>query len=280
MALVIRKDEDRIRGYLHLGTGNYNPSTAKIYTDLSLFTANAEFVEDSANLFNLLTGIARFQGTRKLLVAPFTLHDRVIALIQTETRNARSGRPARIIAKMNSLVDREAIEALYAASNAGVQIDLIVRGICCLRPGLPGVSENIRVRSIVGRFLEHSRVYYFENGGEPLMYAGSADWMPRNFYSRVEIAFPIENPELQKRLVEEILQRQLEDTTNSWILTPEALYTRAQTLSTKELSRNSQREFMELAALKRRGRSVKARERAAARSVKKSAPLKIRKKPD
>jgi polyphosphate kinase len=177
-------------------------------------------------------------------------------------------------------VDRETIEALYAASAAGVQIDLIVRGICCLRPGVPSLSENIRVRSIVGRFLEHSRVYYFENGGEPLVYAGSADWMPRNFYSRVEIAFPIEDPALKKRLVTEILQRQLEDNAKAWVLGPDALYTRCQPASAKEPPRNAQREFMELAAVKRRGRAAKTGERAAPRSRKKSPPLKIRRKPD
>jgi polyphosphate kinase len=280
MALVIRKDEDRIRGYLHLGTGNYNPSTSKIYTDLSLFTAQPDFVEDTSNLFNLLTGIGRFQGMRKLLVAPFTLHERIIELIQNETRNARAGKNARIVAKMNSLVDRETIEALYAASLAGVRVDLVVRGICCLRPGMPGVSENIRVRSIVGRFLEHSRVYYFENAGDPLVYAGSADWMPRNFYSRVEVVFPIEDPELKKRVVEEILQRQLEDNSKAWSLGAEGSYARVTPARIPQETRNCQQEFMELAAGKKRFRSGKGPARAAARSRSKAPALKVRRKPD
>jgi polyphosphate kinase len=218
MALIVRRDEDRIRRYLHLGTGNYNPSTAKLYTDLSLFTAQAEFGEDATNLFNLLTGIGQFQGAKKLLIAPFTLQERMMGMIQQETTNALAGKPARIIAKMNGLVDRTIIEALYEASSAGVQIQLIIRGICCLRPGIPGVSENITVRSIVGRFLEHSRIYYFANGGSPLVYVGSADWMPRNLYNRIEVVFPVEEPGLKARIIDEILTRHLADNTKSWIL--------------------------------------------------------------
>jgi polyphosphate kinase len=273
MTLVIRKDEDRIRGYLHLGTGNYNPSTAKLYTDISFFTSNPAFVEDTTKLFNLLTGIGRFQGASKLLIAPFTLHDEVLRLVEQETLRAKAGKPARIIAKMNGLVDRELIEAMYDASNAGVQIDLIIRGICCLRPGIPGVSENIRVRSIIGRFLEHSRIYYFENGGEALVYAGSADWMPRNFYSRVEVVFPIEDPALKERVVREILQRMLEDDTKAWELRTDALYRRCGTpikhsgLPSKP-AHHSQKEFMELAIGKKRRRSVPEPEQAAARAAK------------
>jgi polyphosphate kinase len=226
MALVVRRDEDCIRRYLHLGTGNYNPSTAKIYTDLSLLTAAPEFGEDATNLFNLLTGIGQFQGATKLLIAPFTLHERILAMIQAETESARQGKPARIIAKMNGLVDRDLIEAMYAASSAGVEIDLIVRGMCCLRPGLPGVSERIRVRSVIGRFLEHSRVYYFENQGKPLVYVGSADWMPRNLHNRVEVVFPVEDPSLKSHLINDILLRFLEDNTKSWMLLPDASYQR------------------------------------------------------
>ncbi len=259
MALVVRRDDDRIRRYLHLASGNYNPSTAKIYTDISLFTAQPEFGEDATNLFNLLTGIGQFQGASKLLIAPFTLHEKIMTMIHAEAENAKAGKPARIIAKMNGLVDREIIEALYAASSAGVEIDLIIRGICCLRPGIPGVSERIRVRSIVGRFLEHSRIYHFENGGDPLVYVGSADWMPRNLYTRVEVVFPVEDPALKNRLMEEILHRQLADNTKAWILQPNASYVQAK--SEDENHRNSQLEFMELALPTTRKRTVRQQAR-------------------
>ena len=258
MALVVRRDEDCIRRYLHLGTGNYNPSTAKIYTDISLFTAHSEFGEDSTNLFNLLTGIGHFRGASKLLVAPFTLQERIMAMILGEAENAKAGKPARIIAKMNGLVDREIIEAMYAASNEGVQIDLIVRGICCLRPGVPGLSENIRVRSIVGRYLEHSRIYYFENAGQPLVYVGSADWMPRNLYSRVEVVFPIEENSLKRRIIDEILVRMLEDNTKAWLLQSDASYVK---VLTTEDEHNSQAEFMEIAAPTPRKKAVRQQTR-------------------
>ncbi len=258
MALVVRRDEDCIRRYLHLGTGNYNPSTAKIYTDISLFTARSEFGEDSTNLFNLLTGIGHFRGASKLLVAPFTLQERIMAMILGEAENAKAGKPARIIAKMNGLVDREIIEAMYAASNEGVQIDLIVRGICCLRPGVPGLSENIRVRSIVGRYLEHSRIYYFENAGQPLVYVGSADWMPRNLYSRVEVVFPIEENSLKRRIIDEILVRMLEDNTKAWLLQSDASYVK---VLTTEDEHNSQAEFMEIAAPTPRKKAVRQQTR-------------------
>ena len=269
MALVVRRDEDCIRRYLHLGTGNYNPSTAKIYTDISLFTARPAFGEDSTNLFNLLTGIGQFQGASKLLIAPFTLQERIMTMIHAETENAKAGKPAKIIAKMNGLVDREIIEALYAASCAGVQIDLIIRGICCLRPGVPGVSENIRVRSIVGRYLEHSRIYYFENDGHPLVYVGSADWMPRNLYSRVEVVFPIEEPSLKQRIIEEILQRMLADNTKAWILQPDASYLQ-QSPGDGE-AHNSQAEFMEISAPTTRKKAVREQTRAKLGVKKKTA---------
>ncbi len=259
MALVVRRDEDRIRRYLHLGTGNYNPSTAKIYTDLSLFTAHPEFGEDATNLFNLLTGIGQFQGASKLLIAPFTLHERIMTMIHSETEIAKTGKPARIIAKMNGLVDREIIEALYAASTAGVEIDLVVRGICCLKPGISGVSERIRVRSIVGRFLEHSRVYYFGNSGNPLVYVGSADWMPRNLYSRVEVVFPIEDPAIKHRLIEEILQRHLNDNCKAWALDSNASYQKIDASAGDE--RDSQFEFMELASPTTRKQTVRQQAR-------------------
>lgn len=251
MTLVVRRDEDRIRRYLHLGTGNYNPSTAKIYTDLSLFTSRNEFGEDVTNLFNLLTGIGHFQGARKLLIAPFTLQEQFMSLIRRESENAKKGRPARIIAKMNGLVDQTVIEALYEASSSGVEIELIVRGICCLRPGIPKVSDRIRVTSIVGRFLEHSRIYYFENNGSPEVYVGSADWMPRNLYNRVEVVFPVEDPALKNRIILEILSRQSADNTKAWSLNPNGLYSRKGATPGGE-ERQSQREFMQIALGKER----------------------------
>ena len=224
--LIVRRDEDRIRHYAHLGTGNYHPRTARIYTDLSLFTTEPELTEELATLFNTLTGLASYPGFKKLMVAPFDLGRRVRELIERERDNARAGKPARIIAKINSLVDEGIIESLYEASCAGVKIDLIVRGICCLRPGIPEVSEHIRVISIVGRFLEHSRIYYFENDGAPQVYLASADWMPRNLYRRVEIAFPIESPRLRDRIVHEILPAFLNDRVKARELLPDGSYMR------------------------------------------------------
>ena len=210
-ALVVRREHDGIRRYVHLATGNYNPTTARVYTDLGLFTCKVEFGEDASALFNLLTGYSQGQGWKKLIVAPMHLADRVVALVDREREHAENGRPARIIAKMNSLVDPGAIEALYAASRAGVRIDLIIRGICCLRPGVPGVSEHIRVISIIDKFLEHSRIAYFQNDEKPEVFLASADWMPRNFHRRVEAMFPIEDPRLQDRIVEGILAVTLSD---------------------------------------------------------------------
>ena len=246
MCLIVRRDEDGIRRYVHLGTGNYNPTTARFYTDVSLLTCRPDYGEDAANLFNLLTGICQFQGTKKLLVAPFTLHSRINELIAREAEHARKGLPARIIAKMNALVDRETIESLYKASQAGVKIDLIVRGICCLQPGVPGLSENIQVRSIVDRFLEHSRLVYFENALQPEVYVGSADWMPRNFYKRIEVVFPIEDGNLIDRLKNEILDLQLADTAKARILQPDGRYVLAAPAKGSP-ARRSQTEFIELA---------------------------------
>lgn len=246
MTLVVRHDVDAIRRYVHLGTGNYNPNTAKIYTDLSLFTCNDGLAAEVGDLFNLLTGICQFQGTRKLLVAPFNLHDRVLDLILRETANARAGLPARIIAKMNALVEPRLIEALYAASRAGVKIDLIVRGICCLRAGVKGLSENISVRSIVGRFLEHSRIFYFENGCQPEVYVGSADWMPRNFFRRIEVVFPIEDGNVRERVIHEILSLALADNVKARLLQPDGSYRRG-TPKRGAPSVPSQSEFMCLA---------------------------------
>jgi polyphosphate kinase len=211
LCLVVRHEGDAIRRYVHLGTGNYNPATARIYTDLGLLTARPDLAAEVGDLFNLLTGICQFQGTQKLLVAPFNLHERISDLILRETANARAGLPARIIAKMNSLVEPGIIQALYRASQAGVKIDLIVRGICCLRPGVKGLSENISVRSIVGRFLEHSRIFYFENACQPEVFLGSADWMPRNFFRRIEVVFPVEDGNLRERVINEILALNLAD---------------------------------------------------------------------
>src|SRR4051812_5651135 len=209
--LIVRRDSDRLRRYVHLGTGNYHPRTARIYTDFSLFTTNSKLTEEVAIVFNTLTGLASFPGLEKLLVAPFDLSKRLIGFVERERDHALAGRGGRIIVKLNSLVDQEIIEKLYEASRAGVKIDLIIRGICCLRPKVPGLSENIRVVSIVGRFLEHSRIYYFANNGEPKVYLASADWMPRNFVRRVEIAFPLLDPILRDEIVEEVLPRFLND---------------------------------------------------------------------
>jgi polyphosphate kinase len=209
--LIVRRDTDRLRHYVHLSTGNYHPRTARIYTDFSLFTTARELTDEVAIVFNTLTGLAGYPGLKKLMVAPFDLSQRLIALIERERDHALAGKPARLIAKLNSLVDPQIIEKLYEASCAGVKIDLIVRGICCLRPKVPGLSENIRVISIVGRFLEHSRIYYFENVGKPDLFLASADWMPRNFRRRVEIAFPIDDAALREEIINDILPRFLTD---------------------------------------------------------------------
>ena len=225
-ALVVRREADGIRRYVHLATGNYNPSTARIYTDLGLFSANADLGEDTSALFNLLTGYAEGYRWKKLGVAPLDMRERVIALIEREQRNARDGRPARIIVKMNALVECSVIDTLYRASQAGVDIDLVIRGICCLRPGLPDVSERIRVTSIVDKFLEHSRIFYFENAGRPEVLLGSADWMPRNFWRRIETVFPIEDPALQARIVNDILPLVLGDTVKARELRSDGTYRR------------------------------------------------------
>jgi len=225
-ALVVRREADGIRRYVHLSTGNYNPATARIYTDLGLFTAHPDFGEDTTALFNLLTGYADGYKWKKLLVAPLGLRDEIVGLIERERQHAQAGRPARIVVKMNALVEPSVIDALYGASQAGVTIELVIRGICCLRPGLPGVSENIRVTSIVDKFLEHSRVSYFENGGDPEVYLASADWMPRNFWRRIETVFPIEDSGLQARIVGDILQLVLADNVKARELLPDGTYRR------------------------------------------------------
>jgi polyphosphate kinase len=224
--LIVRRDADQLRRYVHLGTGNYHPRTARIYTDFGLLTTNPQLTDEVAIVFNTLTGLAGYPGLKKLMVAPFDMKQRLVGLIERERDNARAGKRARIVAKLNSLVDKEIIEKLYEASCAEVNIDLIVRGICCLRPKLPGLSEYIRVVSIVGRFLEHSRIYYFENAGQPELYLSSADWMPRNFYRRVEVAFPIETPALRDHITHEVLPRFLHDRVKARELQPDGSYRR------------------------------------------------------
>ncbi|HWB60361.1 MAG TPA: polyphosphate kinase 1 [Chthoniobacteraceae bacterium] len=223
LALVVRREKEGIRRYVHLGTGNYHPSTARFYTDMGLFTTRPEITDDCALLFNLLTGVSQFPGMKKLLVSPFTLHARLLELIDAEIANAQAGRPAGIYAKLNALVDPEIITALYRASSAGVDIRLLVRGICTLRPQVPGVSERIHVRSIVGRFLEHSRIYQFTNGGDRLVYLASADWMPRNFYRRVETCFPIEEEAFKKQIAE-VLEIYWSDTSKARELGADGVY--------------------------------------------------------
>ncbi len=232
-SLVVRREAGgRLRRYVHLGTGNYNPKTARLYTDLSFFTACEDITADTANLFNSLTGFSRAPEFEQLLVAPFSMHQRIQELIAAETANAIAGRPARIFAKMNSLVDKTTIDSLYAASKAGVKIDLIIRGICCLVPGIRGLSENITVRSIVGRFLEHARVFYFENANgdpdstqaQPHIYAGSADWMPRNFFRRIEVLFPIRDPALRHWVMEELIAMEMADNEYARVLHPNGAY--------------------------------------------------------
>jgi polyphosphate kinase len=211
LALVVRREGDGLRRYVHLATGNYNPTTSRIYTDVGLFTADKEIGEDATYLFNYLTGYSRYSKYHCLLVAPVNLRERTLALIGRETEHAKAGRPASIIVKVNSLTDVQIIRALYEAAQAGVSIDLIVRGVCMLRPGVPGVSENVRVRSIVGRFLEHSRVFYFANDGREEVYIGSADWMNRNLDRRVEVMAPVKDQQLRKYLREVLLDAYLRD---------------------------------------------------------------------
>lgn len=226
LALIVRHDPDgKIRRYAHLGTGNYNPSTARFYTDLSLLTSDEAITAAAHDVFNYLTAYAEKSHYKPLLVAPRDMAKTCIALIEREARYARRGRPARIIAKCNAIVDPPVIRALYHASQAGVEIDLIVRGQCTLVPGLRGVSSRIRVRSIVGRFLEHSRIFQFENGGKPEVYLGSADWMPRNLYQRVEVLFPVKDAQLRERICTEILPAYLADNRKARLLGPEGLYT-------------------------------------------------------
>ncbi|WP_019593349.1 polyphosphate kinase 1 [Thioalkalivibrio sp. ALM2T] len=226
LALVVRRDGDRITRYAHLGTGNYHSGTAKAYTDFGLLTADPVLTEDVHRVFLQLTGLGKVTRLRQLLQAPFRLHAAMLEKIQREIDNHQAGKPARIVARMNSLNEAKIIQALYKASQAGVPIQLVVRGICSLRPGVPGISETIEVRSVLGRFLEHSRVFYFENGGDPEVFLSSADWMPRNFFRRVEVAFPVRDPELRDRVAEESLFNYLQDSSTAWALQPDGSYQR------------------------------------------------------
>lgn len=226
ITLVVRREEHGIRRYVHLGTGNYNDTTAKLYTDVGIFTCSESIGEDATAVFNMLSGYSEPRNWNKLSLAPLWLKDRFLHLIKRETDYAKQGRTAHIIAKMNALCDKDIIEALYAASTAGVKIDLIIRGICCLKVGIPGVSENIKVRSIVGNYLEHARIFYFENDGKPEYYCSSADWMPRNLERRVEILFPVEKPQLQEKL-RNILDCQMRDTVKASVLKRDGSYEKA-----------------------------------------------------
>ena len=246
VSLVVRREDDGIRRYVHLGTGNYNPQTARVYTDLGLFTCNSDFCDDVSALFNYLTGYCELPQWRKLVVAPSRLQSFMIEMIQQEMANQVAGKPSRIIAKINGLLEPAMVQALYRASQVGVRIDIVCRGICALRPGLPGISENIRVTSIVDRFLEHSRIFYFENAGDPQVYIGSADWMDRNLSRRVEVVYPIEKPDLKQRLIE-MLNIYLADNVKARELLPDGSYRRVQAKPDEPRVR-SQEKFLEMAA--------------------------------
>lgn len=247
VALVVRREEDNaIRRYVHLATGNYNPQTARTYTDIGFFTCNPDFADDVSALFNYLTGYAELPQWRKLLVAPSRLLNAMVERIDREAANARAGKPARIAAKLNGLLEPQVVKALYRASQAGVRVDLVCRGVCSLRPGVPGVSDTVRVFSVVDRFLEHSRIYYFENGGDPEVFTGSADWMDRNLTRRVEVLFPVEQPDLKARLIDEILGTTLADNVKARELLADGSYRRVVPADGVPAVRSQQR-FVELA---------------------------------
>jgi polyphosphate kinase len=243
LAMVVRQEGKKVRRYVHLGSGNYNPTTALVYTDIGLFTADKVIADDVSALFNFLTGYSQSHKWQKLIVAPQDMQRRMIELIGEQAERARQGKKSRIVAKLNSLVDRKTIEALYLASQAGVPIDLVIRGICCLRPGLPGISENIRVRSIVDRFLEHSRIMIFGVGPKEQVFVGSADWMPRNFERRVEVAFPIESADLRNRITQEIMPSYLNDNQRARRLRADGTYVRVEVQS-DETPHRSQLELL------------------------------------
>ncbi|HEX5382274.1 MAG TPA: polyphosphate kinase 1 [Acinetobacter sp.] len=245
MILVVRRENNKLVRYVHLGTGNYHAGNARIYTDYGLLTTDKELCEDVHRIFQELTGMGKMAKLKKLLHAPFTLHAQLVNFIDDEIANAKAGKPAQIIVKVNALTELQLINKLYEASQAGVQIDLIIRSICCLRPGLPGLSENIRVRSIVGRFLEHTRVYYFSNNGNPHIYCSSADWMDRNLFNRVEACFPIEDPALKKRIYQQGLLTYLKDNQQAWLLQGDGSWVRAQVAEGEE-PHNAQRTLLEI----------------------------------
>ena len=226
MSLVVRREEGKLRRYVHLSTGNYHPRTAKLYTDFGLLTADEKICQDVNEVFKQLTGLGRARRLHHLWISPFSLHDRIMAAIKRETNRARAGERAHIIAKMNALIEPRVIETLYRASQAGVKIDLIVRGVCALRPGIPGLSENIRVRSVIGRFLEHSRIFYFLNRGEENLYLSSADWMGRNFFGRIELCFPILDRHAKERVIQEGLRPYLADNSQAWEMDSDGNYHR------------------------------------------------------
>jgi polyphosphate kinase len=248
MILVVRREGRYVRRYVHIGTGNYHAGNARVYTDYGFFSCEKNISEDVHKVFLQLTGLGKVTKLKKLLQAPFTLHSGLLALIDQETENARSGKPARIIVKINALVDPKIIRSLYRASQGGVKIDLIVRGICRLKPGISGVSENIKVRSIIGRFLEHSRVYYFENDGDPKVFCSSADWMDRNFYRRVEVCFPIEDEDLRKNLIKDGLMTYLSDNSQAWELMSDGSYKRLLPAKNQKLRSAQMRLLKQLAA--------------------------------
>ncbi|MDW8250123.1 MAG: polyphosphate kinase 1 [Myxococcales bacterium] len=241
--LIVRREKDRLRRYCHLATGNYNMVTARLYADLSLMTAREEIGEDVTAFFNLLTSYSAPPRWNTLTVAPLGLHEAILGLIAREAEHARAGRPAKIVAKLNALVDHDVIVALYAAARAGVEITLLIRGICCLRPGIPAISDRIRVLAVVDRFLEHTRSFWFTNGGEDEVYISSADWMPRNFHRRVELLVPVLDPELRKRITQEILGTMIADNVKAWTLNPDGRYSRVEP---GEPAIRSQQRFLEL----------------------------------
>jgi len=242
--LIVRREEGGLKRYAHLGTGNYHPRTARLYSDFGLLTANEEVTHDVSEVFKQLTGLGKARTLKHLWQAPFTLQQNVVLAIQAEAETARAGQKARIVAKMNSLVEPEVINALYEASKAGVEINLIVRGICMLRPGVPGLSENIRVRSIIGRFLEHHRIMYFFAGGKENIYLSSADWMDRNFFKRIELGFPILDPKLKRRVITEGLKFYLADNQQGWDMNSHGVYQRRR--SSRSKPHNAQGELMAL----------------------------------
>ncbi len=270
VALVVRREEDGIRRYVHLGTGNYNPQTARVYTDLGLFTCNPDFCDDASALFNYLTGYSELPQWRKLIVAPSRMQAFMIEKIAQEAANQRGGKQGRIIAKINGLLEPAIVQALYRASQAGVRIDIVCRGICALRPGIPGVSENVRVISVIDRFLEHSRVYYFHNSGDPEVYIGSADWMDRNLSRRVEVVFPIEQPDLKQRLIAEVLATTLADNVKARELLPSGAYRRVERPANQPPLRSQER-FLEIAVQNAQRRLAEATLQAAPTLIPKPA---------